>query len=277
MKQQIDREAVKSAIASNPSFTTVSSVAVPIIKMFNNPNTSFHNLSKVIETDLEMSARVLRISNSGYYGFREKIKTVSHAVTLLGWNTIKMISLGSSILTLMQKKNKRLYEHSNRTANIARFLALESNFYKIEEIVVVALLHDIGSIILETCFPNEYYKAKQYAVDHKVPFYIAEKKILGVDHSVVGGWTLEDWDMPKNIAIPIMWHHKYEDKKFHSRKTAVIHVADVLSIVLDFNGPGWEKIPEVSQSAIDTLGYSETKFKDILNTLMDLKFDPLIT
>ncbi|MFC1650836.1 HDOD domain-containing protein [Candidatus Latescibacterota bacterium] len=277
MKRVIDRETIKSAIASNMSFTNVPSVAVPIIKMFNNPNTSFQDLSKVIETDPELSARVLRISNSGYYGFREKIKTVSHAVTLLGWNTIKMISLGSTILTMMKKKNKRLHEHSNRAANIARFLALESHFYKIEEITVVGLLHDIGSIILETCFPDEYYKAKQYAVDHKVPFHIAEKKILGFDHGVIGGWTLEDWDMPKNIATSVMWHHNYKDKKYHSRKTAVIHVADVLSIALDFNGPGWEKVPEVSQAAIDTLGYSETKFRDIIYTLMDMKFDPLIT
>ena len=276
MRREIDRETVIKAIATNPLFTNVPSVTVPIITMFNNPNTSFHDLSKVIETDPEMSARVLRISNSGYYGFREKIKTVSHAVTLLGWNTIKMISLGSTVLARMQKKNKRLYDHSNRTANIARYLALESRFYKIEEITVVGLLHDIGLIILEICFPEEYFKAKQYAVDHKIPFYIAEKRVLGVDHGVIGGWTLEDWDMPKNIATSVMWHHNYMDKKYHSRKTAVIHVADVVSTVLDFSGPGWEKIPEVSQAAIDTLGYSDTQFRDILHTLMEMKFDPLV-
>ncbi|MFC1538092.1 HDOD domain-containing protein [Candidatus Latescibacterota bacterium] len=276
MKRLIDRDTVKSAIASNPSFTNVQNITVPIIKMFNNPNTSFHDLSKLIETDPELSARILRISNSGNYGFREKIKTVSHAVTLLGWNTIKMISLGSSILTRMQKTNKRLYEHSNRTASIARFLAIESHFYKIEEIAVVGFLHDIGSIILEICFPYKYYKVKQFAVDYKVPFHIAEQKLIGVDHGIIGGWTLEDWDMPKNIATSVMWHHNYQDKKYHSKKTAVIHVADVISIILDFNGPGWEKVPDISRLAIQKLGFSETQFKNILLMLMDKKFDPLI-
>ncbi len=277
MKRAIDREMVVNAIETNPSFTNVPSVTVPIITMFNDPNTSFHDLSHVIEQDKGLSERVLRVANSGYYGFREHIKTVSHAATLLGWNTIKMVSLGSTVLSMMRKKNMRLYDHSNRTANIARFLALESHFYKIEEIVVVGLLHDIGLIILEVCFPEYYFKIKQYAIDYGVPMYIAEKKIIGVDHGIIGGWTLEDWEMPKNITTSVKWHHNYMDKKYHARKTAVIHVADIVASALDFNEPSWDKIPEISQAAIDMLGYSDGKFKEIIHTLMDLKFDPLIT
>jgi HD-like signal output (HDOD) protein len=177
----------------------------------------------------------------------------------------------------MREKNIRLYEHSNRTANIARYLALESHFYKIEEIVVVGLLHDIGLIILEVCFPKDYFKIKQYAIDYGVPMYIAEKKFIGFDHGIIGGWTLENWEMPKNIATSVMWHHNYKGKRYHARKTAVIHVADIVASALDFNGPSWDKIPEISSAAIETLGYSESQFKDIIHTLMNMKFNPLIT
>jgi HD-like signal output (HDOD) protein len=277
MKRAIDKKILRSALASNPLFSNVPKVTVPIITMFNNPNTSFQDLAKVIETDQHLSERVLKIANSGYYGFRQKIKSVSHAVTLLGWNTIKMITLGSTILTRMLKTNKRLYDHSNRTALIAKFLALEAGFYKVEEIAVVGLLHDIGSIILEICFPENYMKVKQYIMDNEIPSHIAEQELLGVDHGIIGGWTLEDWDLPKNITTSVMWHHDFEENKYHARKTAVIHIADVLAFILDFSGPHWEKVSEIRLPALKTLGFAETDFRDIIVAIMRMKFDPLIT
>ena len=114
-------------------------------------------------------------------------------------------------------------------------------------------------------------------MDHGIPSYMAEKEILGVDHGLIGGWTLEDWDLPKNITTSVMWHHDFEDNKYHARKTAVIHVADVLALALDFNGPHWEKIPEIKLTALKTLGFTETDFRDIILAIMRMKFDPIIT
>ena len=275
-KKILDRESVKSAIASNPSLSSVPRIAVPIMTMFNDPNTSFHDLAKVIESDEELSERVLKITNSGFYGFKHRIESVSHAVVLLGWNAIKMITLGSTIISKMSEINKQLYDHSKRTALIARFLATEANFYKVEEIAVVGLVHDIGIFILETYFPENYMKIKQYIIDYGVPAYIAEREIIGVDHGEIGGWTLEDWDLPKNITASVMWHHDFKTETYHSKKTAVLHVADVLAIASDFTGPHWEKVPEIKSSALDTLGFTETDFRDIIHTMVNVKMDPLI-
>ena len=251
-------------------------IAVPIMTMFNDPNTSFHNLAKIIESDQELSARVLKITNSGFYGFRHRIESVLHAVVLLGWNAIKMITLGSTIISKMSEINKELFEHSKRTALIARFLATEANFYKVEEIAVVGLLHDLGIFILETYFPENYMKIKQFIIDYGVPAYIAEREIIGVDHGEIGGWALEDWDLPPNITASVRWHHEFKAKKYHSKKTAVIHVADVLAIASDLTGPHWEKVPEIKSSALNTLGFTKMDFRDIVHTMMKIKMDPLI-
>jgi len=74
-----------------------------------------------------------------------------------------------------------------------------------------------------------------------------------------------------------MWHHDFEDNKYHARKTAVIHIADVLALALDLNGPHWEKIPEIKLPALKTLGFTETDFRDIVLAIMQMKFDPIIT
>lgn len=276
MKRTLDRETLKIAIAANPEFSSVPKVAVPVITMFNDPDTTFRDLAEVIKTSPELAERVLTIANSGYYGFRRKVDSVDRAVVLLGWNAVKMITLGSTILKRMQSRDQRLSDHSLRTAVIARFLAMESGFYKVEEIAVVGLLHDIGRIIIEMYFPDHFAQIKQYIIDHGVPDYSAEREILGVDHGQIGGWCLEEWSLPKNITSSVMWHHDFRPMTYHARKTAIIHMADVLAFATDVNGPSWEKVPVLSPEALETLNFSETDFRDIVLAMMNMRLEPLI-
>jgi putative nucleotidyltransferase with HDIG domain len=197
-------------------------------------------------------------------------------VVLLGWNAIKMLALGSTILTRISAKNHRLFNHSMMTAQIARFLAQEANFYKVEEIAVVGLLHDIGAYILDMCFHNEYLKARQYALDSKVPLHIGERELFGLDHGDVGGWTLEEWKLPENITESVARHHSYDPSHYHARKTAVIHVADVLALSVDYTGPPWEKVYSISEGALATLGFTNTELKDMLISIVKMKLVPLI-
>ena len=272
----ITRETLSCAMASHPEFASVPKVAVSIITMADDRGASFGDLAKLIETEPELSKRIIDIANSSSYGFRREITSISHAVVLLGWNAIKMVALGSSILTNMFGRNTRLFNHSMLTAQIARFLATEANFYKVEEIAVVGLLHDIGSIILEMCFPDEFATVRQAMIDKGIPMHIAERELLGLDHGTIGGWTLEEWNLPDNIVESIARHHSFDPGTYHARKTAVIHVADVFALAADYKGPSWEKVPEVSEDALDILGFTNSELKDIFITIMNMKLEPLI-
>jgi len=276
MKRTLDRETLKIAITADPEFSSVPKVAVPVITMFNDPDTTFRDLAEVIKTSPELAERVMVIANSGYYGFRQKVDSVDRAVVLLGWNAVKMITLGSTILKRMQTRDQQLCDHSLRTAVIARFLAMEAGFYKVEEIAVVGLLHDIGRIILEMYFPEHFAQVKQYIIDHGVPDFIAEREIIGVDHGQIGGWCLEEWSLPKNITSSVMWHHDFKPRTYHARKTAVIHMADVLAFATDMKGPAVEKVPVLSQEALETLNFTETDFRDIVLAMMNVRLEPLI-
>ena len=276
MRKTIDRETLKAAVAAHPQFRSVPDVAVPIMTMFNTPATTFRDLAGVIKKSPHLTERVLTVVNSGFYGFRRRVETVDRAVVLLGWNAIKMITLGSTILNQMLSSDQHLYDHSLRTTVIARHLAMEAGFYKVEEIAVEGLLHDIGRIILEECFPKQYIQVKQYILDHGVPVHIAEREVLGLDHGRIGGWTLEEWNLPKNISSTVTWHHDFKPNTYHARKTAVIHIADVLALVSDVRGPAWEKIPELSPEALETLNLTEIEFRDIVHTIMRMRFDSFV-
>lgn len=276
MRETIDREMVKRLLVSQKNFENMRTTAALLLAMENRPNTSIRDLAAIIETDQELSNRILKITNSGFYSFRQKIESVSHAIALLGWNAIKMITLGSSLLARMSATDRRLFNHSMRTAQIARFLATEANFYKVEEIAVVGLLHDFGKVIFELFFPEKYARLRQYAVDHGLPSHIAERELFGIDHGELGGWTLEEWELPENITDSVTLHHAFDRNTYHARKTAVIHVADVFAFATDYRGPAWEKVPELALEALEVLRFSESDLRDLLIAIMKMRFDPII-
>ena len=272
----VTREKVIQSLTEKKLHPSIPEVVVAIINITRSSSATVTDLVRVIERDPELTSRILSIANSGFYGVERKVRNVSDAVVLMGWNTIKMISLGSTILKMMSEIDMRLYSHSMRVAQIARFLATKANFYKVEEISIVGLLHDLGTIILQVYFREVYLKIKQFALDKAVPIHVAERMLLGVDHAEIGGWTIEEWDMPDNIIESVSLHHAFDPDTYHSKKTAVLHVADVCAIAADWSGPPWEKVPELAPSALKILGITEDDLKSYMITIVKMKFDPLI-
>jgi len=272
----IDRDTVVEALKSKKLHPSVPEVVVAIIHITRSNSSSLGDLVRVIEQDKALSDRILSIANSGFYGLDRKVSKISDAVVLMGWNNIKMISLGSTIMKMMSERDMRLFSHSIRTAQIARYLATEADFYKVEEISVVGLLHDIGLIILQSYFNEIYLHVKQYAIDHGVPLHVAEKETIGVDHAEVGGWTIEEWLLPDNIIESVALHHSFDPTTYHRRKTAVIHVADSLALIADFYGPAWEKVTAIDLAAIKTLGFSEDDMKRLCSKCFKMNFEPMI-
>ncbi len=276
MSDTVTREQVVGHLRKRKLHPSVPEVIVTIINITRSPTASVNDLVRVIELDPELTKRILNVGNSGYYGVERTIKNISEAVVLMGWNTIKMISIGATILNTINERSPRLYNHVMRAAQYAKFLAAEADFYKVEEIAIVGLLHDIGLIVLQEYFNPLYLKTKQYAINNGVPVHVAERTLLGVTHAEIGGWTVEEWKMPENIIESISMHHEFDPDTYHARKTAVLHVADSLAIAADYYGPAWEKVPEIIPSSLTTLGFSPDDFRRLCLTAMKKNYDPLV-
>jgi len=272
----ITRETVLAALAEKKFHPSVPEIVSAIVKITRSPNASIKELVTFIEQDSELTRRMLTIANSGFYGIKHEVTTVNGAIVLMGWNTVKMITLGSTILKRMSERDHHLFVHSIRTANIARFLADEANMYKTEEMSVTGLLHDLGIMIMEMYFNDAYIRTKQFAVDHGVPTQIAEYQLLGVDHAAIGGWVIDFWELPDNIVESVARHHSFDPDTFHARKTAVIHVADILALAVDYSGPSWEKVSKLDERALDVLGFSRADIKGLMLDIMKMRFNPII-
>ncbi len=264
------------ALRSAKLHPSIPELVAAIINITQSKRTNLSDLVAVIEQDEDLSSRLLSMANSGFFGPERKVRRVTDAVVLMGWNNVKMISLGSTIMKVISQLDQRLYSHAIRTAQFANFLGTEANLYKIEDITLVGLLHNIGAVILRAYFKDQALQAKQYAIKEGVPIQVAERAVFGADHAEIGRWTADEWHLPTNIIETIAEHHDFSRKSFHAKKTAAIHVAESLAMVSDYYGPSWEKINPIDPEAIATLGFSEVEFKEKAMKCLKTRFDPLI-
>jgi len=272
----ITKDDVLGALRGARIHPSIPDVIVAIINITRSDRASLTDLVNAIEKDEVLSKRLMSIGNSGFFGKERKVRHVQEAVVMMGWNNVKMISLGSTIMKVISKTDMRLYGHAIKTAQYAHYIATEAKLYKIEDITLVGLLHNIGSVILLTYFTNEALQAKQYAIKHGVPIQVAERAVLGVDHAEIGGWTVAEWKLPDNIIETISEHHDFYHQSFHARKTAAIHIGECLALMADYTGPAWEKINTIHPDAVKKLGFSEDDFRSLALKCLKKKFEPII-
>src|SRR5579871_495325 len=171
-------------------------VVTRIMETVNNPDTSAEDLNRLISMDQGLSSKVLRIVNSSYYGFPKRISTITHAVVILGFNTVRNLVLGVSAFGLLSQKSMpyglnraKFWEHSVAAAVGASILA-KQRLPKVrnapEEGFIGGMLHDIGALFLDSYFPVQYAVAMAFAAREQKSARDAEALVLGIDHILVG-------------------------------------------------------------------------------------------
>ncbi len=170
-------------------------------------------LAKLIETDQSLTARVLRVANSPFYGFSRKISTIDLAVVVLGSNSIKEIVLSLVVQKFFTKINPNLFdapafwEYSVFCGSASRLMARKLKYKLAGEAFVAGLMHDIGILIIVEYFPNEFRTIRELIDNLELNLSEAEEKVLGTNHSEVGAWLARKWNLPDKLIFAIRNHH----------------------------------------------------------------------
>ena len=209
-----------------------------LLNKLEDPEVSIKEIENVLEKDPLLVAKVLKMSNSAYYGFPRTISTVREAILVLGLNTIRSIALAISMKSIMNIDTsgylfgnvRGLWEHSLLTAGGARVIAKRLKLHNYEKYFVAGLLHDIGKIILSDV-------AKEYKIDFLKNFVLHDKsisqieeEIVGVSHNVIGHMLANYWNLPQFISDVILYHDDpFSAPKDILRDVLVISSANELS------------------------------------------------
>jgi putative nucleotidyltransferase with HDIG domain len=226
---------IKRITESIINLPTLPMIISRMIELVDNPKTSAGSLARLISTDQALTARILKLANSAYYGFPREISTVNMAIVVLGFNTVKDMGLSLSVFDMFKDAETagafdttQFWEHSVGCGIAARAVARSCGHRLAGEAFVAGLLHDIGKVILKQYFPKEFKEIMALSSAEGASLEAIELQVIGTQHGQVGGWLAEKWNLPKIIADSITFHHAPWESKQDNVFVAAISLADYL-------------------------------------------------
>jgi len=230
-----NQEAILSTLNRTESLPTLPSVATHVLMIASDPDASASDLTNVIVNDPSLTSRLLKVVNSAFYGFRQKIGTVERAVILLGTGEIVALAFGlatAKLFNVSQLKGvyspKSLWQHSMCTGLIAENLCKRFPEYKKLGVFTAGLLHDFGKIVLIENFSDMYGKVHVEAKTHDLPLFELEEEKFGLNHAIIGEVLASNWNLPDALVQAIAFHHQPFSAPSHSQLAAIIGLADYL-------------------------------------------------
>ncbi len=273
MLMENKRAEIRSIIKDTKSLPTLPGVIAKLTSLAENNKASVNEMARVVASDQVLSAKVLRLVNSPFYGFSGRVSTISNALILLGVNVVKSLALSSSIFEMMEKNTVGLWEHSLGAGVAANIIAKKLNLPEIEEISTAALLHDIGKVIIKIKLESDYDHLIALIKEKDLSMLEAEKDLLDADHAEIGEWLARSWFLPEKLIEPIAFHHDVERASTQLAKTSVVHLADVLVKASGFGFSGDDYVPRIQTAAWKKLGLNEAMLEEIVRDLEEKLVD----
>ncbi len=218
-----------------------------VLRLTGDQGADFRAVSRAVERDPALAARVLKVANSPYFGLRGEVASVDRAVALLGLGEVRNIAVSVSVIGGFSARFggetfdwTRFWEHSAGCALIARCLGRLLRLPTGGEEYVAGLLHDVGKILLGHHFPEEFRRVLALAAQGGLTMEEAEVRVCGTDHGRLGLWLAERWGLPAALAAAVGWHHHPERAGDHELLASIVHLADLFAKAkaIGFGGDG---------------------------------------
>ncbi|MBI3284553.1 MAG: HDOD domain-containing protein [Burkholderiales bacterium] len=243
---------------------TLPAIAQEMLNNLDDEDSSMDSITEKIAMDISLTAKILRLANSTYYGANSRVVTLQQATAMLGMKNVKNL-IRMTILTNNFPASgcpafdfPGFWRHSIATAVCAELISRALHM-KHDFAFTAGLLHDIGRLVLVTCFPQEYSEVLAYRKLNDCHLLDAERAVMQVDHVAAGLALATQWHFSDAVCDTIRGHHQPETEGLNSL-ASVVHVANSIVHALDLSGEEDDLAPLLSQLAWDTLGLSESEY-----------------
>lgn len=240
---------VQEHLKNSPEVRPFPAAVARLAAACQDPNANGSKFESIIECDPSLSVKILRLANSPLFCATGDVKSISHAVALLGVRKLKsvamtvagagMFSVGSSA----EVQRQQLWSHSVGTASVARCLAEYVPSVSADDAFLAGVFHDVGKLMLYDALPEEY--AEIDSSFHDLALVEEEKFLMGTTHETIGLGSVESWGLPNEIRVAVGWHHRPGDAPSCPEVAEVVHVANGLAKQW---GIGSEPTPQSEQA-----------------------------
>jgi len=233
-------EEIIAAVDEMPPFPQVVHRAMQVIAI---PEYEVSNLVEILKVDQAVTANILKLCNSAYFGLPRKVSSLKEAVVYLGSDQLKQLLLSGAASKIYEKPSEgyavfadELWRHALATAVMSQVLRRHLRL-KIDENMVftAALLHDVGKVVLSSFVSDRYIAIESMVESGDYSFQEAEKDVLGFDHAEIGGKIAESWDFPPSIVAAITFHHEpARSPKEFRLLTELVALANNLAVMVGY-------------------------------------------
>jgi HD-like signal output (HDOD) protein len=221
------------------------------------------DIARIIEQDIGMSAKILQIVNSAFFGLARKLTQIEDAIAYLGLHVMKTLVLSVEVFSTFEKKKieslmdlEALHRHSLLTARISRRIAPDVETGK--DAFAASILHDVGILILATWLPELLQESIETAQASGSPLHLVEQELHGFSHAEVGAYLLGRWGLPYPIIEAVAFHHRPAQVKQNGFDLlSTVHIADVLARESELAQAGETPLPRLDMGYVENLGVAD--------------------
>ena len=227
---------VKMVVSNIRNLPTPPIVFNQIQKVISDPKCSANDIANILAEDPAMSVKVLKLTNSAFYGLTREVEVVREAVVIVGMEAIKNLVLSASVLDMFKSNEldqdfqEKFWRHSLATAVCCRLLARRVRARGIVDADAgfsAGLLHDVGKMVINCFLPEESKKLKAYKQQNRqTADHVAEMEALGYTHAAIGGFLAEQWKLPNKLRDAITHHHNPQESEAEGPMAYFVAIAN---------------------------------------------------
>ncbi len=273
---------VAKAIAAVGEIATLPEVTVKIIEVVEDPKGTARDLHNVIKQDPALSAKVLKVVNSAFYGLPGQVASVDRAIVLLGLSAVKNISIAASISRMFKSGNqleyfdaKQMWVHSLAVSVCAKRICIAAgDVAGHDEVFLAGLIHDLGILIERQAFPDQLNEIARRSADGSESWLDLERELIGPTHQELGDALTTKWKFPRHLRAAVGYHHNPEELSDELKRIGmIVHTADILCCQEQHGFSLTAATEEFTQELLDCVGVTVEQLVEIRDEIPELLAD----
>lgn len=270
-------KSVNDMVEQVKEFPTLPTIYGALLDVISNPRSTVADVANIISQDQAAATKILKSVNSSIYGLQVRVDTISQAIFHLGFNEVKNLVIALSVIDIFQKTQSLpqfnvvdLWKHSIAVGVVTRLLGKSIGIKNLENYFLAGILHDIGKLFFLKNFNNEYDHVVKYVLENDTVIQMAESKVFGITHTVIGDMLAEKWKLPVSIRNAIKHHTRGLVDGKSDVQVCCVHIANIIARMMELGFPGDNLVHEPN---IDTWNYLNFPPHTIISLMPQIKSD----
>lgn len=231
----------ESLVKKVEEFPSLPTVYNEVVNKISDSNSTADDIAKIIQSDVGISTKLLRLVNSPIYNIHNKVTNIKDAIFYVGFNEVKNIVLAQSVIRMTGREEIKdnfnmieFWKHSIGVGVTARYIAQELEIKRLDDFFVAGVMHDIGKLFFHKVFKPIYNIVIKSSLEKKVEIEVIEKQKLMATHSDVGSLLCNKWNLPESINNVVKWHNIGLIDNEYDEQVAILNLSNTLAKAMQF-------------------------------------------